>query len=179
MACGVAFGASLVVATLRTQYPVLYNWWQNSSLYGFLPYWWLGVACTYPRVQAWLQSRFLPIAVAWFVLSPLILLDPTAMLSEVRKLLFAAMIGLLIAKMSGLTMIGRNNPVAAIGRAGYSLYAVHLPVSCLLVVSGVPWWLVLVFVPLLSYGLFLVFEKPLDDFGHALSDKAKVPLASM
>jgi peptidoglycan/LPS O-acetylase OafA/YrhL len=139
--CGAAWVAGLIVAW---GYPTIYGWWQNSSVWGFLPYWWIGAAFVSPAIVIRVRGALTPLLVAWiFITLALLLGSPFGpILSECRKLIFAVLVGLLVVRLDE-SNISEANPVSAIGRAGYSLYALHAPLTYALCIAGVPWWLII------------------------------------
>ncbi|MCA9880650.1 MAG: acyltransferase, partial [Thermomicrobiales bacterium] len=83
--CGALFVAGLVVAAGASRAPILYNWWQNSSVAGFLAFWWIGALFVSPAVA----SRSRPLALTalgvWLALTALPV-HPVA--GELKKLMF-------------------------------------------------------------------------------------------
>jgi len=170
----VSFTLSVVTAALANQYPTLYNWWQNSSVIGFLPYWWVGAALVIPDVQKWVQRRFLIVSACWIGLTAIILygFEIGSAIAEVRKMFFVLGIGVIIGWLDA-AQLGERNPLSALGRAGYSLYAFHSPILLPLVLAGV-WWPLTLGV-IIAFGLlaYYVVERPMIALGKRfLSRKA-------
>jgi len=144
LACAGLFLFSLAMLGIGVG-PHFYGWWQNGSIFGFLPYWWLGVLFVNPRFASECRRRWWLIAAVWVILTTLLLLWPppgVQAIAELRKLSFALLTGVLIAAADTV----RVRPLAAlapVGRAGYGLYALHAPLTYTLIVYGVAWWIVL------------------------------------
>lgn len=116
--CALSFIGLLTSALMATSYPNQYVWWQNGSVFGFLPYWWLGAAFINPAVAGTIRRFLWPLLVAWACLTAVVvLLEPSAFVGEIRKLVFGCCIGLLVCWLE-TAAIARNNPAATIGRAG-------------------------------------------------------------
>jgi len=169
LACGGVFLGSVAMLEIGVG-PHFYGWWQNGSIFGFLPYWWLGVLFVDPRVAAACRRHWWLIAAVWVALTALLLLgSPPGVqaIAEWRKLCFGLGIGVLIAAADNI----RLRPLAAlapVGRAGYGLYAMHAPLTYPLVIYGVAWWVVLVANVLVGLLVHWTIERPLADMGRAL-----------
>src|SRR5262249_27075081 len=137
--CVTSIGGGIVIASLNLRYPMLYNWWQNSSLLAFAPYWWIGAAVVVPGIRDALKTWGVALLLAFVCLTFLSHLETTAIIAEIRKPILAALIALLIVVLDE-ARLGRN-PLSALGRSSYSLYAIHAPLSIFLLISGFPWWL--------------------------------------
>src|SRR5262249_24484935 len=149
------------------------GWWQNGSVLGFLPYWWLGVAFVNPTFAEACARRFWPLAIARLALSAVLLLwhPPLAQaLAEFRKLLFAAGIGLLIVAMDRSSWRALA-PLAPIGRAGYGLYALHAPLTYTLVIYSTPWWAIVIANLMTCMIVHSVIERPLAARGRTLRQR--------
>jgi peptidoglycan/LPS O-acetylase OafA/YrhL len=173
--CASAFVCGLVVAALSAGHPALYDWWQSSSVYGFLPYWWLGAALLDPRVRSWVVRHFgvflLVYAVLTLVLSLAAEYDPV--IAEARKLVFSLCAGAVICWLDQ-AKIGNRNPLSTIGRAGYSLYAFHVPLIVCATLYGWPWWLTLAAAIAFAFVTYLTIERPLTRLGRALANHLPV-----
>lgn len=170
LACAVSFIIGAAIAIISTRLPNLYNWWQNSSLLAFLPYWWIGAAICVPRVKSFVLRYPIHIISIWLALTAATLfIDPTALISEIRKIVLAMIIGWLILKIDTAEI--RDNQIALIGRAGYSVYALHAPISIYLCISGAPWWLNIALTTGCGIVSYYVFERPIDKLGRHLSWK--------
>jgi peptidoglycan/LPS O-acetylase OafA/YrhL len=173
--CASAFVCGLVVAALSAGHPALYDWWQSSSVYGFLPYWWLGAALLDPRVRSWVVRHFgvflLVYGVLTLVLSLAAEYDPV--IAEARKLVFSLCAGAVICWLDQ-ARIGNRNPLSTIGRAGYSLYAFHVPLIVCATLYGWPWWLTLAAAIAFAFVTYLTIERPLTRLGRALASHLPV-----
>lgn len=107
---GASFLLSIAVAALSTRYAVLYNWWQNSSVLGFLPYWWLGAALVIPSLRQWAKRRFVVISACWIGLTIVILLggEIGSAIAELRKVFFSLGIGAIIAWLESANLTESN-----------------------------------------------------------------------
>ena len=119
------------------------DWWHNGSLIGFLGYWWIGAKFTDPDFAGWMRRLTIPIAAAWIGLTVILMNDPGAsiFLVELRKILLALLFGIGIAAIESLADRGAHS-AAKLGQSGYSIYAFHAPILILLLILGVPWYLV-------------------------------------
>jgi peptidoglycan/LPS O-acetylase OafA/YrhL len=170
--CGSAFACGLLVAELSAAHPTFYIWWQNSSVYGFLPYWWLGAALIDQRVRAFVTRH---VGLLLIVYGALIVAIPHAgehapVIAEVRKLVFSFAIGALICWLDE-RQIGQSNPLSTIGRAGYSLYAFHVPLIVCATLYRVPWWLTFAAAIALAFAMYLALERPLTRLGRNLASR--------
>jgi peptidoglycan/LPS O-acetylase OafA/YrhL len=178
VACGALFLGSLAMLGFGVG-PGFYGWWQNGSIFGFLPYWWLGVLFVNPRFAEACARRWWLIAAAWVLLTALLLASPPAAqaLAEARKLCFALATGVLIVAMDD-ARLRRFGALALVGRAGYGLYAMHAPLTYTLVIYGTPWWAVLIANVLSGLLIHWAIERPLVDFGRVLRGRlAPRPIA--
>jgi peptidoglycan/LPS O-acetylase OafA/YrhL len=164
-ACGASIIVGLAIAAMNLRHPLLYDWWQNSSLLAFLPYWWIGAAAIQPAIRRWIMAHWLLFFAAWLTLTMLsAYLDPTAITAEIRKLVFAGLITCLVVKFDRDTMPA--NPISFIGKAGYSIYAIHAPLAVYLVILGLPWWITCAIVVAAGLFSYFAFERPLNLTGH-------------
>jgi peptidoglycan/LPS O-acetylase OafA/YrhL len=170
-ACAVSILTGLVIAALNARHPTLYNWWQNSSLLAFLPYWWIGAAAIVPRFKADLMKWWPAIATAWLLLSAIAyFLDPTAIASELRKLVFAALIACVVVKFDEMAMPA--NPLSFVGKAGYGVYAFHAPLAVYLILLGAPWWLTSAGAIVFGVCVYFAIERPLNLLGRHMAGAA-------
>lgn len=179
-ACAGLFLASLVMFG-RGVGSGFYGWWQNGSIFGFLPYWWLGVAFVNPAFSRLCTARLWWIAVAWVALGLMLALTspPFALaLAELRKLCFALGVGVLIVAVDNVRPRGIA-PLALVGRAGYGLYAVHAPLTYTLAIYGWPWWAIVIANILSGLLIHQAIERPLIDLGRRVRGRwAPTPLAA-
>ncbi|HEV8680241.1 MAG TPA: acyltransferase [Stellaceae bacterium] len=175
-ACGGLFLASLAMLGQGVG-GGFYGWWQNGSIFGYLPYWWLGVAFVNPAFSRACAGRLWWIVIAWVALGlVLALTSPPAVLAlaELRKLCFALGVGILIVAMDNARLAGLG-PLALIGRAGYGLYAIHAPLTYTLAIYGLPWWAVLTTNVLAGLVIHVVIERPLIDLGRLVRGRLAPP----
>ena len=155
---------------LLSVYPGLHPWWHNGSVMGYLLYWWIGAK--FVDTSFWLRiNRFWPyLCLSWLGLSVFLLLGDVAtpFFCEFRKVIFAFLIGLLIVRLDRLSLsfrLGMNQ----LGKAGYSIYALHAPVVYTLVIGQVKWWGVALVTILLGVFVFWIYERPLMLIGKRLA----------
>jgi peptidoglycan/LPS O-acetylase OafA/YrhL len=180
VAVGFLFAASVAILAWGVS-PGIYGWWQNGSLIGFVPYWWLGVAFVNPAFAAMCRRRLWLLAVAWAALTALLMWGhpPGGIaIAELRKLVFAIGIGVLIRALDQDELKGWG-AVALIGRAGYGLYALHAPLTYTLVIYGAPWWGILVANLLMCLAIHRTIERPMIRCGRFLRERLVArPLAA-
>lgn len=152
------------------RHPDLLSWWHNGSLLGFAVYWWLGAKFVSPDFCTSIKRWRWLIALGWLALTACLLfkVPDWALLVEVRKLFFAALIGSLIAEIDAMRL-QFTRPATGIGRAGYSLYAFHAPLLIYLLLSGLHWSLVAALTISTSLVAYAAFEAPLTRLGKRLS----------
>jgi peptidoglycan/LPS O-acetylase OafA/YrhL len=172
--CGASVLSGLLVAAFNLQFPILYDWWQNSSAFAFLPYWWLGVAVLILPVREYLQRHFFKLAAAWVLLTIISQAESTAVASEARKLVFCAMVALGIAWIDRAAI--RDNWLSAMGRGGYSIYALHAPLCIVLLLAGFVWWSVAIFAVCAGLLCYYLIEKPMNRRGQRLARDQRSPL---
>jgi peptidoglycan/LPS O-acetylase OafA/YrhL len=172
LACGGSFLFSLAMLDIGMG-PHFYGWWQNGSIFSFLPYWWLGVLFVNPRFASECRRRWWLILAVWAALTVLLLFGAPAgiqAVAELRKLCFALAAGVLIAATDN----ARLRPLAVlapVGRAGYGIYAMHAPLTYTLIVYGLAWWIVLLANVLAGLLIHWAIERPLVDLGRALRNR--------
>ncbi len=149
--------------------PTYLGWWSVGSVIGFLPYWWLGALFVKPTFVGRRPRVLASAAVAWLALS--VALDGhtgSLIVVEGRKLAFAVLLGGLIVSLDGpahrLLQLGSK-----VGRAGYSIYALHAPIIVALLVAGVPWTLCALASVTAALVSFVSFERPLLRKGARLA----------
>jgi peptidoglycan/LPS O-acetylase OafA/YrhL len=174
-ACAASVLTGLVIAALNARHPTLYNWWQNSSLLAFLPYWWIGAAAIVPRFRLALMKHWPAMAAAWLLLTGIAyFLDPMAIACELRKLVLAALLACVIVKFDEMAMPA--NPLSSLGKAGYSVYAFHAPLAVYLILSGASWWLVSAGAIVFGVCAYFAFERPLNLAGRHIARGTTKPL---
>jgi peptidoglycan/LPS O-acetylase OafA/YrhL len=154
-----------------SRHPEYVAWWHIGSLPGFLPYWWLGALFVNPDFVLRRRPLLLCAAGLAFVALTLIL-DRTGTASlwliEARKLAFAMLVGGATVALDGLQF----RVLAAgslVGRASYSIYALHAPVIIALLVIGVPWVISVLIAVGLALVVFAAYERPLLRKGARLA----------
>jgi peptidoglycan/LPS O-acetylase OafA/YrhL len=164
VALGGGFAATASDAGLR-------EWWNNGAFFGFVVYWWIGAACVSRpfAARAWTAAPF--IAALWLSLAvwtayagsgtvaPLVL--------EVKKLAFAVLVGALITRIDSGRMGASLARLAPLGRASYSIYAVHGPVLLVLLVSGVHYLVAMALATAAGVAVYAAIERPMLAFGRA------------
>ena len=160
-----SFAVTIGIAVTLGPSADFYNWWQNSSIGGFLPYWWLGAVLVAPGAMAVAKRLFVPLLLLWIVLTVAILygVDIGSGVAELRKLVFAIGIGGIIGWLESAAIA--DNPLSLIGRAGYSVYAFHSPLVLLFVLLGLWWPLTLTIVVAFGLGVYFVVERPMIELG--------------
>jgi len=168
--CAAVFLGSLALFAWGVDAP-FYGWWQDGSVYGFLPYWWVGVLFVNPAVARAIRRRVWAIVLAWAVLTlamSAVELPAVQAVAELRKLLFALAVGVAIHLLDGVRAPALR-PLTLVGRAGYSIYALHAPLTYTLVIYGVPWWATATANVLLGIATYRLIERPLVGVGRAFS----------
>lgn len=149
------------------KHPHLLSWWHNGSLLGFALYWWVGAKFLDPGFRAAIRKRRWLVGLGWLALTACLLSKYPGwpILVELRKIAFAALIGSLIAEidLKNYRIFGFG---AALGKAGYSIYAFHAPLLIYLLVSGVPWVLVAVLTIGASLAIYAAYEAPFIRLGR-------------
>jgi len=161
--------AGLVIAFQNHSHPLVYNWWQNGSLWAFFPLWWIGAAVVSDswriRLFRWLPA----IAVLWIAATYVSHIETTAVVAELRKLLLSLLFAALVAWVDRLDI--RPNIGSWLGRASYSIYGMHAPIVIFLLLAGVPWWAAAAAAIAIGVISFSIFERPIDRIGHRLSKR--------
>ncbi|MGB7075880.1 MAG: hypothetical protein WBD53_01690, partial [Xanthobacteraceae bacterium] len=166
-ACGASIVAGIAIASANLTEPNLYNWWENSSLVAFIPYWWLGAAAVVPQVRSWLLRWWPGLIAAWLILTLASYPEPTAVAAEIRKLVLAGLVATLVIVVDRMAIAA--NPLSFVGKAGYSIYALHAPVVVALLILGVPWWAAALAAIAGGMISFFAFERPLDQRGRRIA----------
>lgn len=164
--------AGLVVAYRESADPPFYAWWQNFSLLGFIPFWWIGATFVNPAVSNNVK-RWFPAWIFAYVAATIALIALTrfqsfyqqdvppiaSAIAQVRELVLAVIAGSIIVRLETVR-IGYWNPFSALGRASYSLYALHTPVIFYLVSKGFPWYAVVAGNIIAAFASYLIIERP-------------------
>lgn len=144
------------------------GWWQNSSVWGFLPYWWIG-ALFADRSRA-PTIPLLPLVLTWIAATAILLATISPLVAELRKFALALFIAATVTRLD--TSDIRDGVLAALGRAGYSLYAFHAPLTYVLLIAGLSWWSVIAANIALALLVYAILEKPVTRFGARLAASA-------
>ena len=163
-----------VLGSCASQFTQQMGWWNNGSFFSFLLFWWIGAkfvdASFFERVH---RYRYLLLA-SWmvctlFLVQDLVKISALKFLSsEMRKVLFAFSIGwafVLLDRSAARVWV----LLAWIGKPGYSLYAVHGPVTILMLIQGFPWWQAAAAACLVALIFYWAFESRLTRLGKTLS----------
>lgn len=163
----VSLGGALFVAT----HPEDAGWWHNSSLIGYLPYWWIGALAVGVSARRGAQL-FLAAGMLWGALTLFLnhasLRGGSLFLSaELRKLAFALAAAGIICLLDSRSL-RLPGPLTSIGRSGYSLYAFHAPIIIAFVALGLPWWSVYLAVLSFAAAAYTTIERPVIRLGRAV-----------
>jgi len=166
--CSTCFIVGLILSLNNNE---LFTWYQGSSLYGFLPFWWIGAAFA---MQKQLPQRKFVVAflIAWAILTLGCIFDKTAFFAHARKIPFCLLTGVAIM---ALERASSPKFASLIGRAGYSIYALHAPILYSLLIFGAPWWSAVIVAVLCGLVCFIVIERPIDRFGRAVAKRHPAP----
>jgi peptidoglycan/LPS O-acetylase OafA/YrhL len=162
----------IIVSANNIKYPILYNWWQNSSALAFLPYWWAGAAAIVPDYRKLIKKNSIRIFCAWLIFSFIANIADSAIAAELRKIVFAILIAGLIIRLEETSI--PVNPLSMLGRVGYSLYAIHAPLCVMFLLWGLGWWQTLFVTVVCGIGCYLMFERPFDKFGRKITEQHSV-----
>ncbi len=149
-------GLAVIDASLR-------DWWFNASFVGFLPYWWIGAKFLDAEFVAVVRRYGVWLAASWGVLTLVELAHASELpllVLETRKLVFALLAGLLIVHLDASAPARPLRAFAVVGRAGYSLYAFHMPILIGLMVAGAPLWACLAATFAGGFAGYALIEKP-------------------
>jgi peptidoglycan/LPS O-acetylase OafA/YrhL len=144
-------------------------WWHNASVIGFLPYWWLGAKLTDPAFARHVRRALPAVAAGWLALTVLLMADVTHSIFAVdaRMLLLAAMFGVGIVALDTV-MTERAKAATRVGQAGYSIYALHVPIMIVLFLEGFEWWAVGAITLAIALIVFYLYERPLWRLGRRI-----------
>ena len=90
-----------------------------------------------------------------------------SVIAQVRELALAVVAGSLIVRLETV-QIGYWNPFAILGRASYSLYALHTPIIFYLLAKGFPWYAVIAANVTAAFASYLIIERPGIAIGKTL-----------
>lgn len=165
-----------VLVSFAAPSTAFYIWWQNSSLLGFLPYWWLGAAFVSSAFEGGVKKYGWVLVLLWLALTGFVSEPFGPAVSEARKLVFALLIGLLVCAVDRRSFSFSAAPVL-IGRSGYSLYAFHAPIVYCMAVMGYQWWLILTVTVAFGVAMAWLIELPLSRYGARLARRRSDRLA--
>ena len=115
--------------------PSYANWWHNSSLFGFIVYWYLGVYFVDKEFNKKVAKYTKYLVISFVLLTAcLIFLTKSIFIVELKKILFCTLFCLLLNKIDANTAASIN-PVKSrlatiftdLKESSYSLYAIHVP----------------------------------------------------
>jgi peptidoglycan/LPS O-acetylase OafA/YrhL len=152
---------------LMTWSPGLARWWHTASLPGFLLYWWIGAKCVDANFAARLWRGRFGLLLAWGLLTLAVLGPGWPALVECRKALFACLAGAFIARVDARPLL-EARLLEEVGKAGYSLYALHAPLIFTLLLWGAPWWAAGLAAVAAGLAVFHLYEKRLTQLGKRL-----------
>ncbi|HTB80535.1 MAG TPA: acyltransferase [Opitutaceae bacterium] len=173
-----ALGAIWVVASLYVYkflgMPFMGQWWEEGSVLGFLPYWWIGALCINEGLASFISRWFIPLILLWIVLTCLLAFGYSSwfFIIQARKIIFALVLGLFIRHIDrpGATpLVG----LGFLGTAGYSIYALHFPLIGAFLLSGLSLWPTAVLIIGIGIVFFICVERPLTRFGRRIAEGAK------
>lgn len=88
---------------------------------------------------------------------------------EAKKLAFAAVFAAALPSLDRFQKGAKWTEM--FGRAGYSIYAFHVPVVVTLIILGAPWWLTIASAFAVGLVMYFVIERPLDRVGRWLAER--------
>ncbi len=166
----------VLIAINNSANPNLYNWWQNSSLLAFFPYWWIGAASVSPAVRREIIRWTPAIMGTWIALTFLSQQFDSAAVAEIRKLALSLIVARIVIWSDRIAM--PSNPFSWLGRASYSIYGLHAPIAITLILAGFSWWQSAAVAVAVGAIAYVVVERPLDYVGRRLS-KSKVTMMAV
>jgi peptidoglycan/LPS O-acetylase OafA/YrhL len=148
---------------LCSVFPSFKGWWHNGSLFGFLPYWWIGVFFVNPpSLSSFYKKRFFGffflITMVYFVISK----NPFVV--EIRKLLLGILIGYFLNKIdTPRPQLLSQYPafLSNLMESSYSLYAIHTPIIVFFLFHQYNPFLCLSAIYLSAYLIYITYERPL------------------
>lgn len=168
-AIGVMFALGVAYVSWN---PETAGWWNNGSFPSFLAYWWIGAAFVSEGVARAARRLWPALVFAWAAIAALLLAGDVHAFSitQIQQVILALLFGIAI------TVIERKGAFgAAIGRAGYSLYAFHAPILALMLLLGTPWYFAILIAIASGFILHHAFEHPLDALGKRIAKRDSPP----
>lgn len=165
-----AWFLGLVMVSGEAKY---YSWWNNGSLVGFLPYWWIGAAAVNHSANPRFLNNWKLFILIYAVFTSIMasgILHGTALflMAEARKIVLAVLFAKLIASIDGIDMKWIKWG-AKLGHSSYSIYAYHAPILALILLLALPWWMAPWVVLAVSLTVYVIFESPFTNFGKKLA----------
>jgi len=162
----VVWGLGVLLISIN---PNLSGWWNNGSILGFLLYWWIGAKFVdtdfFPKIFKYRYVMLL----AWF----LSITIHIPFIVELRKVIFALLFGIIITlcdKHATRWRFGFDK----IGKAGYSVYALHAPLVYTLLIFGIPWYVVALSAVTLGLIIFKIYENPFNQLGRNIAVNRRI-----
>ncbi len=149
------------------------SWWHNGSIFGYVVYWWIGAKFIDAVFAEKVSRYYQPLILGWLSLTAVLMfgLINTAFIIELRKVFLALLIGILVTKCDRSNL---GDKISNLGKAGYSIYALHAPLVYTLVILGESWPLVCISVVLLGIIIFKIYENPLLKMGKKVAESWNV-----
>jgi len=143
-------------------WPAITSWWHNGSFFGFVLYWWLGALAVDPGNK--LFKPLIAYLLAFIALTVVLTMWPNILLLvEIRKILLALLVAILLRKTETLNLRGVNYSMF---NASFSLYALHMPLICLALYFGLNLYVALLLIMLVAYISYVCIERPLINWGQ-------------
>lgn len=158
--------------------PSLSSWWHNGSLWGFLIYWYIGVAAV---GEEFLPKKRIPTLIYAYMALTFFLIFVTSKISifiELRKCIFSLLFAYFLSRIDRKTT-GRSlstlfeKATSNIFGSGYSIYAIHVPIIVFCITYEFPLLQCLLMVAFMSYGTFFAIETPFINLGREAMRKKK------
>ena len=163
--------------------PDLLPWWHNGSFISFILYWWIGAKFLNKPFQEFIKAKVAAIILIWVLISVVLVLRSTELISlnsnyaflltEIRKVIFALLIGLLMIWLDN-NQQGLYRGGSSIGKMGYTLYAFHAPFLVFMLLEGLNWYTVVIAVSIISLFMFSVYENPVNLFGKRFAKRFSI-----
>ncbi|WP_412460172.1 acyltransferase family protein [Pseudomonas sp. SC11] len=155
---------------INTFIPEWRYWSYNASLIAFVPFWWIGLKFTDPNFARVMGRIVILPASAWLIVTVFQkdLGAYTQLFAGIRQVMFALCFGCLISFIDKARSTS-GTALGVVGSAGYSIYAFHAPVVYVLVICGVPWWLIGLTAIAVGVAAFQFIEKPFMKIGRRLA----------
>lgn len=156
--------------------PTVDGWWFVGSLLSLLPLWWIGASVVRDRSPHAPRLTGLAAALVWTGCT-LYLRHSGGLLIEQARLVALGWLAALLIRVVDDAPIKWPAVAARLGRSGYSLYAFHGPVLVLLIVIGVPWFLIVPVAIVVGLVVYECWERPLMRQGRSLAEARVEPTA--